>query len=197
MTEEKEETLLEKEVAKDESEFGVETDVTTPDSKEETASNEEADQVETVDDELTRLRAEQDVLADRVLRAQAELQNVQKRQAKERADLLKYRSQKLAEALLPVVDSLENALKIEVNDEASQSLKKGIEMAYNTFIQALKEEGVEKIEALNQPFDPTKHQAIQQVESEDAQKETVVQVYQEGYSLHDRVIRPAMVVVTA
>lgn len=148
--------------------------------------------------EIERLQSENDVLADKVLRAQAELQNVQRRQAKERGDLIKYRSQKLAEAVLPVLDSLERALAIEVSDEHGENLKKGIEMAYNTFVNALKEEGIEKIDALGQSFDPTKHQAIQQVPAQDGQNsDEVTQVFQEGYILHERVIRPAMVVVTA
>lgn len=75
--------------------------------------------------EIERLQAENDVLADKVLRAQAELQNVQKRQQKERGDLIRYRSQSLTSALLPALDSLEQALKVEVTGEQGEQLKKG------------------------------------------------------------------------
>ncbi|MBF0779876.1 MULTISPECIES: nucleotide exchange factor GrpE [unclassified Granulicatella] len=147
--------------------------------------------------EIERLSAENDALADKALRAQAELQNIQKRQAKERQDLLKYRSQSLANTLLPVLDSLEQALTVEVSDEQGIALKKGIEMAYTNFVSALASEGIEKIESLNQPFDPTVHQAIQQIPAQDGQEaDYVVQVFQDGYKLHDRVIRPAMVVIS-
>lgn len=146
--------------------------------------------------EIERLTAENDVLADRVLRAQAELQNIQKRQAKERADLIRYQSQKLASALLPVLDSLEHALAVEVVDEQGQALKKGIEMAYTNFVAALQAEGVESIVALGEKFDPTKHQAIQQMVVEGVEADTVTQEYQKGYTLHDRVLRPSMVVVS-
>lgn len=164
------------------------------------ADNVETAESEVLSDEEQKIKAleeENNVLADKVLRAQAELQNVQRRQAKETSDLLKYKSQKLAESLLPVLDSLEHALKVEVSDEQGIQLKKGIEMAYNNFINALQNEGIEKIESLNQPFDPTKHQAIQQIPAnEDQEADIVVNVFQEGFKLHDRVIRPAMVVVT-
>ncbi|MBS4750126.1 nucleotide exchange factor GrpE [Carnobacteriaceae bacterium zg-ZUI78] len=147
--------------------------------------------------EIERLQQENDALADKVLRAQAELQNVQKRQAKERQDLLKYRSQKLAEELLPVLDNLERALAIEVADEQGQALKKGIEMAYSSFVAALQAENIEMVDALNQKFDPMYHQSVQVVPAQEGQEaDTVVQVFQQGYKMHDRVIRPAMVVVS-
>lgn len=146
--------------------------------------------------EIERLQAENDVLADKVLRAQAELQNVQKRQQKERSDLIRYRSQSLASALLPALDSLEQALKVEVSDEQGEQLKKGLEMAYQNFLSSLESEGVTKIKALGETFDPNIHQAIQQVPAQEGQaSDTVVQVFQEGYMLHERVIRPAMVVI--
>lgn len=146
--------------------------------------------------EIERLQSENDVLADKALRAQAELQNVQKRQQKERGDLIRYRSQSLASALLPVLDSLEQALKIDASDEQSVQLKKGLEMAYQNFLSSLESEGVKKINALGEKFDPTIHQAIQQVPVEEVKEsDTVVQVLQEGYMLHERVIRPAMVVI--
>lgn len=146
--------------------------------------------------EIERLQAENDVLADKVLRAQAELQNVQKRQQKERGDLIRYRSQSLASALLPALDSLEQALKVEVTGEQGEQLKKGLEMAYQNFLSSLESEGVTKINALGEMFDPNIHQAIQQVPAQDGQApDTVVQVFQEGYMLHERVIRPAMVVI--
>lgn len=147
--------------------------------------------------EIERLQAENDVLADKVLRAQAELQNVQKRQQKERSDLIRYRSQSLASALLPALDSLEQALKVEVTGEQGEQLKKGLEMAYQNFLSSLESEGVKKIKALGETFDPNIHQAIQQVPAQEGQvSDTVVQVFQEGYMLHERVIRPAMVVIS-
>ena len=94
------------------------------------------------------------------------------------------------------MDNLNRALQIEVEDEASAQLKHGIEMVAKDMEKALKDNEITKIEALNQPFDPTKHQAVKSVPVEKGQKaETVVEVYQDGYMLKDRVLRPAMVVV--
>lgn len=146
--------------------------------------------------EIERLQAENDALADKVLRAQAELQNIQKRQAKERSDLLRYSAQRLGTALLPAIDSLERALAIEVDNDQAVALQKGVDMAYNSFLAALKEVGIEPIKAVDEKFDPTLHQAIQQVALEGVESDIVTQEFQKGYKLHDRVLRPSMVVVS-
>ena len=112
-------------------------------------------------------------------------------------DAAKYRSQSLAQNLLNVIDNLERAIASPSESEEAQNLKKGIEMVYEGFLYALKEEGIEEIEALNQPFNPTLHHAVQTVPVEEGQEaDRVVQVYQKGYKLKDRVLRPAMVIVS-
>lgn len=154
------------------------------------------DAPQTTDDEMTRLKVELEETQDRLLRVQAEIANIQKRNAKERQDAAKYRSQALGNELLPVVDSLEQALAIEVEDEKAANLKKGVEMVYNIMMEALKREGIEAINPLNEPFDPNFHQAIQIQPLEEGQAaDTVVNVVQKGYVLNDRVLRPAMVIV--
>ena len=96
-----------------------------------------------------------------------------------------------------MIDNLERAIASPSESEEAQNLKKGIEMVYEGFLYALKEEGIEEIEALNQPFDPTLHHAVQTVPVEEGQEaDHVVQVYQKGYKLKDRVLRPAMVIVS-
>lgn len=133
---------------------------------------------------------------DQYLRAEAEIQNMTKHFSKERSDLLKYDGQKMAKAILPAVDNLERALDTKVNDDAGKQLLKGIQMTHDRLMSALKENGVTEIEAAGKPFDPTKHQAVSTVTAKDDQKkDTVVKVLQPGYQLHDRVLRPAMVVV--
>ena len=142
-------------------------------------SNEQTDNQSDLEQQIADLQTKYDEMEDKYLRAEAEMQNMTKRFKNEQAQLLKYEGQKLATEILPVMDNLNRALQIEVEDEASAQLKHGIEM-----------------EALNQPFDPTKHQAVKSVPVEKGQKaETVVEVYQDGYMLKDRVLRPAMVVV--
>lgn len=135
-------------------------------------------------------------MEDQNLRAQAEIQNMTKRFKKEQAQLLKYDGQDLAKAILPVLDNLKRALSIEVADESGQQLKKGIQMVHDHLTTALTDHGITAVTGLGEPFDPTSQQAVQTVAAEDGQKpDTVVQVLQSGYRLHDRVLRPAMVVV--
>ena len=144
-----------------------------------------------------KLQQEVEKLNDQVYRLSAEISNIQKRNAKERQDAAKYRSQSLAQNLLNVIDNLERAIASPSESEDAQNLKKGIEMVYESFLYALKEEGIEEIEALNQPFDPTLHHAVQTVPVEEGQEaDKVVQVFQKGYKLKDRVLRPAMVIVS-
>ncbi|MCL8206368.1 nucleotide exchange factor GrpE [Ligilactobacillus agilis] len=154
------------------------------------------DPVAKAEAKIKDLQAKLDEMEDKYLRSQAEMANMTNRFKKEQASLLKYAGQSMATAILPAMDNLSRALEIEVDDEASKQLKKGVEMVAQNIEAALKENEVTKIEALGKPFDPTLHQAVQTVPVEEGQTpETVVQVFQEGYMLKDRVLRPAMVVV--
>ncbi|KRL04284.1 nucleotide exchange factor GrpE [Liquorilactobacillus oeni] len=143
-----------------------------------------------------QLQSKYDALEDKYLRAEAEMANMNTRFKKEQERLLKYDGQGLAKEVLPVIDNLDRALKFEVTDDASKQLKHGIELVYQDMEKALTANHVTKIKALGQEFDPVIHQAVKTVPVEDGQKaETVVEVFQDGYMLKDRVLRPAMVVV--
>ena len=160
-------------------------------------SMEEGQETVTEISEVEALQATLSETEDRLLRLQAELANIQKRNAKERQDAAKYRSQSLAQELLPVMDSLERALEIEVEDEKSLNLKKGLEMVMNLFTDAFAKEGITSIDPIGQPFDPNFHQSIQVLPAAEGQApDTVVAVFQKGYALKERVLRPAMVVVS-
>ncbi|WP_413525826.1 nucleotide exchange factor GrpE [Latilactobacillus curvatus] len=146
--------------------------------------------------QLAELQKKYDDLEDSFLRSQAEIKNIQTRHQKEQASLLKYDGQSLAKDVLPVLDNLERALATEATDDSAESLKKGVQMTYDHMKHALEDHGVKEIEAQGQAFDPTIHQAVQTVAVDGDQKaDTVVQVFQKGYYLKDRVLRPAMVVV--
>ena len=135
-------------------------------------------------------------LEDKYLRSEAEIQNMQARYSKERAQLIKYESQNLAKDILPAIDNLERALNVDADDEAAKQLKKGVQMTLDLLIKSLKDHGIEEIAAEGEKFDPTLHQAVQTVAAEnDDQKDHVTQVLQKGYKYKDRTIRPAMVVV--
>ncbi len=130
---------------------------------------------------------------DRWLRAQAELENVRKRTARELAEGLKYANEQIISELLPVVDNLERALAA-VTEESGPvvALRDGVALTLNQFLGVLKRFGVVPVEALGRPFDPNLHEAMAQVESEQPAG-TVVAEYQRGYLLNGRLIRPARV----
>ena len=144
--------------------------------------------------EIEKITAERDELSDKYIRAQAEIVNMRRRNEKEQASLLKYDGQKLAKAILPALDNLERALTVEA--EHSEQLLKGVEMVQKDLLKALKENNIAEVEADGQKFDPNLHQAVQTVPADDDHPaDTVVKVFQKGYILKDRVLRPAMVVV--
>lgn len=146
--------------------------------------------------ELADLKYKNKDLEDKYLRSEAEIQNMQNRYTKERAQLIKYESQSLAKDILPAMDNLERALSVEADDDVSKQLKKGVQMTLDALVKAMKDHGVVEIEADGVKFDPTLHQAVQTVAAEnDDQKDHVVQVLQKGYQYKDRTLRPAMVVV--
>ena len=161
--------------------------------KEDKAADSELDQLKA---EVAALTQKNKDLEDKYLRSEAEIQNAQRRYSKERANLVKYESQRLGKDILASVDNLERALQVKADDEASSQLKKGIEMTLEGLVRALKDNGIEEIKADGEKFDPTLHQAVQSVPAEnDDQKDHVVQVLQKGYVYKDRTMRPAMVVV--
>lgn len=160
----------------------------------EEATEEVEETVEKSSEEL--LREQLSEMEDKYLRAQAEIANMRNRNIKDREAAAKYRSQDLGKELLPAIDNLERALQIEVTDEQGESLKKGIEMVMESMLHALKTAGIEEIPAKGEVFDPNLHQAVQTVPLEDGQKpDEIVQELQKGYILHDRVLRPSMVMV--
>ncbi|MBS9336101.1 nucleotide exchange factor GrpE [Fructobacillus papyrifericola] len=134
---------------------------------------------------------------DDLLRAQAEIQNIQTRNAREMANIRKYDGQKLAEAILPVVDNLERALAVEVDgDEQVAQIHKGVEITLKTLKSALTQNGIVEVGQVGDDFDPQTMQGVQTVPAEGKLKaDQVASVLQKGYMLHDRVIRPAMVAV--
>ncbi|MBW8348168.1 nucleotide exchange factor GrpE [Bacillus sp. IITD106] len=132
---------------------------------------------------------------NRYLRLYADFENFRRRSQLEKESSEKYRSQSLITNLLPAIDNFERALQIEPNDEQSKALLEGVRMVYRNIIDVLKEEGAEQIEAVGQEFDPNFHQAVMQTNDEEYGSNIVVEEFQKGYKLKDRVIRPSMVKV--
>lgn len=145
--------------------------------------------------ELNEALARVSGLEDQLLRSQAEIQNMQQRHAREIQNVHKYDGQKLASAVLPAVDNLERALLVESEDAVAQQIKTGVEMTLKTLVQALTDNGISATGEVGETFDPTKHQAIQSVDSDNVDSDQIASVLQKGYILQDRVLRPAMVAV--
>jgi molecular chaperone GrpE len=130
---------------------------------------------------------------DAWLRAKAETENVRRRAQEDIAKAAKFAAEKFAIAMLPVKDSLEAALAVE--NQTLESLREGVELTLKQLASAFESAGLSEENPLDQKFDPNKHQAITTVEA-DREPNTVVNVLQKGYLLHERVIRPALVVVS-
>lgn len=155
---------------------------------------------ETVEDEKTvmakqiaSLELEVSNLKNDYAKAYADTENMRRRLQAEFDSAKKYRIQSFALEILPVLDNLERALAQETSDA---QFRKGVEMIYNQLINALKNEGVEEVEALNKPFDANFHQAIMMEKCEDVESGIVIEVLQKGYKLKDRILRAAMVKVS-
>ena len=133
-------------------------------------------------------------LEDTVLRLRAELDNSQKRSVAEVEKAHKYGIERLLLELLPVVDNLEHALK-NLSEDVSDSDKEGIELTLKSFESALDKFGISPIYPISEDFDPIKHEAVSVVKDEKHADNKIVEVMQKGWRLHERVIRPARVVV--
>ena len=141
--------------------------------------------------EVEKLRQEKDEVFTRLQRLQADFENFRKRSSKERVELLSSANSDLVTSLLPVMDNFKRAL----DGQEKSKFTEGIQMILKQFKEILEKEGLKEIECLNQPFDPNFHDAVMQGEEEGVPENTVVEVFQTGYTFKDKVIRPAMVKV--
>lgn len=129
---------------------------------------------------------------DAWLRAKAETENVRRRAEEDVAKAARFAAEKFASALLPVRDSLETALATD--NQTIEKLREGVELTLKQMVSAFESAGIAQEDPLDKKFDPNRHQAISAIEA-DAEPNTVINVLQKGYMLHERVLRPAMVVV--
>jgi molecular chaperone GrpE len=132
---------------------------------------------------------------ERLLRLAAEMENLKKRQEKDRAELLQFANESLIKELLPVVDNLELALNHGRQLETPAPLLEGLEMVHQGFLKALEKFGVTPLASVGQAFDPAFHNAVMQEETSEVPNSTIVKELQKGYLFRGRLLRPAMVVV--
>lgn len=142
--------------------------------------------------ELELKQEELDDVTDRYKRVLAEFENYKKRSSKERESLYNSILADVVEVMLPVVDNLENAAKVETEDE---NYKKGVEMVLKQFKDVLQSKGVEEIKTVGETFDPELHEAVSSIQDENLGEKEIAQEYRKGYKIGTKVIRHSMVVV--
>lgn len=148
-----------------------------------------------LDDELEQLRTAMASLREEALRERAELDNQRKRLARDVDQARRFANEKLLSQLLPVLDSLDAGLAAASAETGP--LKDGLELTLRQLLKVGADNGMVQVDPQGQSFDPEWHQAISQVASPGAAPGTIVQVFQKGYALNDRLLRPALVVVAA
>jgi molecular chaperone GrpE len=156
----------------------------------------EVDTVESLEKKLEEALSESQQHYDRLLRVSAEFDNFKKRSSREADEFRKFANEALLKDLLHVVDNLERAItSANDNGDANACVVEGVGMTRDEILKIFSKYGVSPVEAVGKPFDPTFHQAIMQEETDAHPENTVVSEMQKGYLLHDRLLRPAMVVV--
>lgn len=140
------------------------------------------------DDELSQMKA-------KFIRTVADFENIKKRMEKEKIVAVEFANEGFARDLLPIVDALEMAIKVDISqNELAKNIKQGVEMTISLFMKNFEKYGITPIKTDNK-FDPKLHNAINIIEVDDKESGDIVEVYQKGYKYKDRVLRPSMVVV--
>jgi molecular chaperone GrpE len=176
-------------------------------SKEDTAANRKdlneddtpkpVDPLKEMEDQVESLKKEAAENHDRLLRMAAEFENYKKRATREMNDFRKFANESFAKAMLPVVDSMDLAIESSSNDKhVSNSMVEGVNMTLKEILKVFEQFGVRRFESIGNTFDPNLHQAVMQEETDAFPDNTVSKELQKGFMIHDRLLRPAMVVVS-
>ena len=151
--------------------------------------------VEFLQGQLEKLQEQSKVSLDKVVRAQAEMENLRKRAARDVENAHKYALEKFTDELLPIMDSLELGLSASVKAKNLDDLCKGMELTLEMFNTVMEKFGITMIEPKGEKFNPELHDAVSMQETDDSNSGIIIEVMQKGYTLNGRLIRPAMVVV--
>jgi len=189
----KEKNTLESEEATPDSE--------TPENSEMTEEEESVNVVVLSAEEFEQMKAENEEKQKQMLYTIAEYENSRKRTEREKEDFLKYATENFVKDLIPVMDSIDHAVEAARSSDTETekgfiALREGVELIQKQFLGSLEKRGVLAIETEGETFDPQKHEAISMAESEAIPENNIIQAFQKGYILHDRVVRPSMVVVS-
>lgn len=150
------------------------------------------DQLDQLRIERDGLKAERDEVKELLLRRQAEFENFRKRTEKERAEYFQFAGMEIVREMLPILDDFDRALKVE---GGNPEYVKGVEMIYTRMYEGMKKAGLEPIETAGKTFDPHLHQAVERVETKDAEDGTILGEFQRGYNFKGKLLRPSMVKV--
>lgn len=172
-----------------------ETTETSQDNLQEDDSQNISEDVDPKDEEIQQLKKDVQENEEKYLRLYAEFENYKRRIQKENQTMKEYKAQDVLNDILPTIDNIERALKIDGEDEQFKSLKKGVEMVHESLLSALQNNGLEKIETEGQQFDPNFHQAVVQDDNPDFESGQITEELQSGYKLKERILRPSMVKV--
>ena len=166
-----------------------------PGGREQTNPNPLESEIAALRQQLEAKEQEANSNYDRLLRQTAELDNFKKRTARERDEAIRFANEALVKDLLPVVDNLERAVAHASGGGNGKPLVEGVELVLRQFLDVLMKHGALQIQAVGQPFDPAKHEAMVQVESSDHETNSIVEEFQKGYIFRERLLRPALVSV--
>lgn len=147
--------------------------------------------------EIQKLIEERDGVVDRLLRLRAEFDNYRKRAERERGETIQWASAELMRELLNVLDSFDLAMRTAAEGTSAAEILRGLDLVYKQLTDTLGRFGLKAIEAKGQPFDPNLHQAVSTVPTNDVPENTVVEEMRRGYTLNGKLLRPAMVSVSA
>lgn len=153
---------------------------------------------EQLEKQIQELAVEKQTIFEQLQRVSADYANFQKRAPKQIADSVAYEKKSILRSLLPSIDNFEHALSHAANAEGKEAMDNiisGIQLVFDHMLDALKSQGVKRIDALGQPFDPNLHEAMMRRSEPDKENDTVVEVYQAGYLMGDQVLRPSKVIV--
>lgn len=173
-------------------------DNVTPEMQEDTSSSEQREldhpDYQALEEQLTAAEQNAHAYKEKLVRMSAEVENIRRRAERDVEQALRFGVEKLITSLLPVLDSLEQALQL-VNQSEHPAMHEGIALTMKLFLDVLEKQEVQQLDPINATFNPQEHEAMSMVDAPDKAPHTIISVFQKGYRLKDRIIRPARVII--
>jgi molecular chaperone GrpE len=164
--------------------------------EDEAGEEEEKDPIKILEAKLDESETKYNEAYDRLLRATADFENQKKRSEKQMDGFRKFANESIIKELLSLTDNLERALSVTDSKDECEKVFEGVNLIYKDILKVLENNNTKSIDALEKPFDPAFHQAVLQEETDEFPEGVVIKELQKGYLLHDRLVRPSMVVVS-